>query len=91
MLRAFVIDFQGSWSRYLPLIEFSYNNNYQSTIGVAPYEMLYGRKFRSPLHLDELGETKLLGPDAVKQTNEAIQKSEQEWLQLRADKSLMQT
>ncbi|KAM6593097.1 hypothetical protein CsatA_000800 [Cannabis sativa] len=47
---------------------------YQSTIGVAPYEMLYGRKCRSPLHWDELGENKLLGPDAVQHTNEAIQK-----------------
>ena len=44
MLRACVIDFEGSWSKYLPLDEFSYNNSYQSTIGVAPYEMLYGRK-----------------------------------------------
>ncbi|XP_060968358.1 uncharacterized protein LOC133035934 [Cannabis sativa] len=47
---------------------------YQSTIGVAPYEMLYGRKCRSPLNWDELGENKLLGPDAVQHTNEAIQK-----------------
>ena len=36
MLRACVLDFGGSWSKYLPLIEFSYNNSYQSTIGVAP-------------------------------------------------------
>ncbi|KAK6150843.1 hypothetical protein DH2020_015775 [Rehmannia glutinosa] len=35
-------DFQGQWSRYLPLIEFSYNNSYQATIGMAPYEALYG-------------------------------------------------
>ena len=33
-----------SWSKYLPLMEFAYNNSYQATIGVAPYEMLYGRK-----------------------------------------------
>ncbi|KAM6556128.1 hypothetical protein CsatB_003147 [Cannabis sativa] len=46
----------------------------ESTIGVAPYEMSYGRKCRSPLHWDELGENKLLGPDAVQHTNEAIQK-----------------
>ncbi|XP_060959262.1 uncharacterized protein LOC133030512 [Cannabis sativa] len=36
-LRACVMDFGGSWSKYLPLIEFSYNNSYQSTIGMAPY------------------------------------------------------
>src|SRR5574344_3113193 len=44
MLRACVMDFEGSWNKYLPLIEFSYNNSYQSTVGMAPYEMLYGRK-----------------------------------------------
>ena len=65
MLRACVLDFGGSWSKYLPLIEFSYNNSYQSTIGVAPYEMLYGRKCRSPIHWDETGERRYLGPEAV--------------------------
>ncbi|KAM6551282.1 hypothetical protein CsatB_001090 [Cannabis sativa] len=53
MLRACVMDFEGSWNKYLPLIEFSYNNSYQSTIGIAPYELLYGRKCRSPIHWDE--------------------------------------
>ena len=74
MLRACVIDFEGSWSKYLPLIEFSYNNSYQSTIGVAPYEMLYGRKCRSPIHWDEMGERRYLGQDMVQKTNEAIEK-----------------
>ena len=50
MLRACILDFQGSWSKYLPLIEFAYNNSYQATIGMAPYEALYGRKCRSPIH-----------------------------------------
>ena len=74
MLRACVIDFEGSWSKYLSLIKFSYNNSYQSTIGVAPYEMLYGRKCRSPIHWDEMGERRYLGPDMVQKTNEAIEK-----------------
>ena len=74
MLRACVIDFEGSWIKYLPLIEFSYNNSYQSTIGVAPYEMLYGRKCISPIHWDETGERRYLGPEMVQRTNEAIEK-----------------
>ena len=74
MIRACVLDFGGSWSKYLPLIEFSYNNSYQATIGVAPYEMLYGRKCRSPIHWDELGECRYLGPEAVQRTSEAIEK-----------------
>ena len=44
MLRACVIDFQGTWEEILPLVEFSYNNSYQGTIGTAPYEELYVRK-----------------------------------------------
>ena len=73
-MRACVLDFGGSWSKYLPLIEFSYNNSYQSTIGVAPYEMLYGRKCRSPIHWDETGERRYLGPEAVQRTSVAIEK-----------------
>ncbi|XP_020532207.1 uncharacterized protein LOC110008552, partial [Amborella trichopoda] len=47
---------------------------YQSTIGMAPYELLYGRKCRSPIHWDETGERKYLGPELVQKTNEAIDK-----------------
>ncbi|KAK6122183.1 hypothetical protein DH2020_044062 [Rehmannia glutinosa] len=50
MLRACTLDYQGSWDAHLPLAEFAYNNSYQATIGMAPYEALYGRKCRSPLH-----------------------------------------
>ena len=74
MLRACVLDFQESWNKYLPLIEFAYNNSYQSTIGVAPYEMLCGRKCRSPVHWDEMGERKYLGPERVRETTEAMEK-----------------
>ncbi|GJY88619.1 putative reverse transcriptase domain-containing protein [Tanacetum coccineum] len=49
MLRACVIDFGNSWDRYLPLVEFSYNNSYHASIKAAPYEALYGRKCRSPV------------------------------------------
>ena len=74
MLRACVLDFEGSLSKYLHVIEFSYNNSYQSTIGVETYEKLNGRKCRSPIHWDEMGERKYLGPDMVQKTNEAIEK-----------------
>ena len=43
-LSACVLDFEGSWNKYLPLIEFSYNNSYQSMMGMAPYELLHGRR-----------------------------------------------
>jgi hypothetical protein len=50
ILRACVLDFKGSWIQYQPLIEFAYNNSYQATIGMSPYEALYGRKCQSPLY-----------------------------------------
>ncbi|KAK6159221.1 hypothetical protein DH2020_006535 [Rehmannia glutinosa] len=50
MLRACTLDFQGSWDSDVPLAEFAYNNSYQATIGMAPYEALYLRKCRSPLY-----------------------------------------
>ena len=68
MLRACILDFGVTWDNFLPLIEFSYNNRYQATIDMAPYEALYGRKCRSPIHWDEVGERKLLGPEIVQQT-----------------------
>ncbi|XP_062075689.1 uncharacterized protein LOC133779795 [Humulus lupulus] len=67
----------GSWSRYLPLIEFSYKNSYQFTIGMAPYEMLHGRKCRTPLHWDEVGEKHILGKEEVREATEAVIKIRQ--------------
>ena len=49
MLRACVIEFGGHWDNFLPLAEFSYNNSYHSSIDVAPFEALYGRRCRSPI------------------------------------------
>jgi len=50
MLRACVISSKGSWEKWLPLPEFSYNNSYQESIKMAPFEALYGRKCRTPLN-----------------------------------------
>ncbi|KAI3499624.1 hypothetical protein L1887_35428 [Cichorium endivia] len=72
MLRACVIDFGGRWDDHLPLVEFSYNNSYHSSIGMPPFEALYGRKCRTPLCWLEAEENKLTGPDIVAITNEKI-------------------
>ena len=42
-----MLDFPKSWDSYIPLMEFAYNNIYQSSIGMAPYEALYGKKCRT--------------------------------------------
>ena len=73
MLRACVLDFGGNWADYLPLVKFAYNNSYQSSIGMAPYEALYGRPCRSPLCWIEMGESHLLGPEIIQETTEKIQ------------------
>jgi hypothetical protein len=44
LLGACILEFGGNWEDHLPLIEFTYNNSYQTTVGMAPYEALYGRK-----------------------------------------------
>ena len=72
MLRACVIDFKGNWDDYLPLIEFSYNNSYHSSIAMAPFEALYGRRCRSPVGWFEVGEFALLGPEVVYETTEKV-------------------
>nr|XP_043632205.1 uncharacterized protein LOC122603512 [Erigeron canadensis] len=56
MLRASIIDFGGPWDAYLPLAEFSYNNSYHSSIKMPPYEMLYGRRCRTPICWGEVGQ-----------------------------------
>ena len=73
MLRDSVLDFPGSWDSYIPLMEFAYNNSYQSSIGLAPYEALYGKRCRTPVCQTELDEHKIIGPDLVKDTEEKVQ------------------
>ena len=58
-----MIDFKGSWDDHLSLIEFAYNNSYHSSIQMAPYEALYGRRCRSSVGWFEVGEAALIGPD----------------------------
>ncbi|GJX47407.1 putative reverse transcriptase domain-containing protein [Tanacetum coccineum] len=72
MLRACVLDFEGSWYVHLPLVEFSYNNSYHSSVRCALFEALYGRKCRSPIMWAEVGEGQLIGPELVQETTEKI-------------------
>ena len=67
-----MINYEGSWDRHIPLVEFVYNNNFQSSIGMAPYEALYGRKCRTPLCWTELSEKKVIGPDLIQETEEKV-------------------
>ena len=72
MLRACTLDFKGKWSELLPLVEFSYNNSYQASIDMAPYEALYGKPCRSPSCWVDAGERGVLGLEIVQKTIEKI-------------------
>ena len=72
MKRACVLDLKGNWEEHLPLVEFAYNNSYQASIQMAPYEALYGRPYRSLICWTEVGESSITGPDLIQDTSEKV-------------------
>ncbi|GKC99259.1 putative reverse transcriptase domain-containing protein [Tanacetum coccineum] len=72
MLRACAIDFGGNWDTHLPLVEFSYNNSYHTSMKCAPFEALYGRKCQTHIAWAEVGESQLIGPEIVQETTDKI-------------------
>jgi hypothetical protein len=59
------MDQQKSWEDFLPLVEFSYNNNYQSTIKMTPFDFIYGRPFQTSLSWDRLEDRVLVGQEGI--------------------------
>ena len=72
LLRACILDFGGPWENHLHLVEFSYNNSYQASIGMAPYEALYGRPCKSPACWIETGDRLVLGPDMIREASKKV-------------------
>lgn len=72
MLRACVLEFKGSWEERLPLVEFSYNNSHQFTIGMSPYEALYRRRCRMPIFWDDISQEVIVGPELIQETMEQV-------------------
>ena len=66
------MELKGSWDTHLALMEFAYNNSYQASIEMAPFEALYDRKCRTPVCWDEVGERRLVGPELVQITSEKV-------------------
>jgi hypothetical protein len=56
MLRASILHFDKSWDKFLSLVVFSYNNSYQASLNMAPFDALYGQRCRTPLNWSEAGE-----------------------------------
>jgi hypothetical protein len=73
MLRACALKHGGSWDKSLPFAEFSYNNSYQASLKMAPFEALYGRKCRTPLYWSETGESQLFRPKIIKEAERQVQ------------------
>jgi hypothetical protein len=72
MLRACALQHGGSWDKSLPYAEFSYNNSYQASLKMSPFEALYGRKCRTPLYWDQTGERQFSGPDLIQEAEEQV-------------------
>ena len=72
MLRACVLDHKGSLEEHLPLVELAYNNSYQASIQMAPYEALYGRPCKSPLCWTEVGESSVTALDLIRDTSKKV-------------------
>jgi transposase InsO family protein len=70
MLRAYAIDCGKNWDKYLSLTEFAYNNNYQSSLRMAPFEALYGRC--RTLNWSQPGEREIFGPDLVTEAERKV-------------------
>ena len=89
LLRYCVLSWKGSWD-HLPLVEFVYNNSYQASIKMAPYEALFGRRCISPLCWDVVFEKSLVGPDWVQQTHDKVQEIRQNLLTAQSRQRAMQ-
>jgi hypothetical protein len=63
---------QGTWDKHMPLAEFSYNNSYQETLKMAPYEVLYGRQCLTPHNWIEPGEKAIFGPDLIDEAEATV-------------------
>lgn len=72
MLQMYVMDQQKRWEEFLPLMEFAYNNSYQSSIKMAPFEFLYGRPCRTPLIWDRLEDRVLIRAEVVQEMEEQM-------------------
>jgi hypothetical protein len=88
MLRAYVLEHQGSWDQNLPWAEFSYNNSYQESLKMAPFKVLYRHRCHTPLNWIEPGEKVIFGLDLVEEAKATVHRIQDN---LRAAKSRQET
>jgi hypothetical protein len=73
MLHASILSYGTKWEDCLPFAEFSYNNSYQASLQMAPFEALYGHKCHTPINWSETGDSQVFGPDIIKEAEEQVQ------------------
>jgi hypothetical protein len=88
MLRAYVLEHQGSWDPNLSWAEFSYNNSYEKSLKTAPFKVLYGCQCCTPLNWIELGERVIFGPNLIKKAEATVRRIQDN---LKATKSCQET
>jgi hypothetical protein len=88
MLRAYVLEHQGSWDQNLPWAEFSYNNSYQESLKMTLFEVLYRRRCRTPLNWIEPREKIIFGLDLDEEAEATIRRIQDN---LKAAKSCQET
>jgi hypothetical protein len=72
MLRACVLTYGVSWEDSLPYAEFSYNNSYQASLKMSPFEALYGRRCHTPLNWSETGDSRIFGPEILQEAEAKV-------------------
>jgi hypothetical protein len=72
MLSACAIDYGKNWDKFLSLAEFSYNSSYRSSLKMAPFEALYGRRCRTPLNWSQPGKREIFRPDLVSEAERKV-------------------
>jgi hypothetical protein len=72
MLRACVLHYGKNWDKCYSLAKFSYNNSYQSSLRMALFEALYGRRCRTPLNWSQAEEREIFGPGLVFEVEEKV-------------------
>jgi hypothetical protein len=73
MLRACALNHGRSWDKSFPYTEFLYNNSYQASLKMAPFEALYGRKCRTSLYWNQTGESQVFGPEILHEAEKQVQ------------------
>jgi hypothetical protein len=71
-LRDCALQQGSSWEKSLPYAKFSYNNSYQASLEMSPFEALYGRKCRTPLYWDQTGGRQFFGPELIQEAEEQV-------------------